>query len=675
MKTHASKFFGLLLGVIFISASALANMIYLKYADFDPLKSVPLVPPELKAHMNSPFDKWHFFVQFKDRKTDQDEYFIEALGLRIDGYIPDNTLMIEARWADIPLISANERVRWVGEIHPAYKLCPELGKRTYQTQVRKSEIARGQYRLTCMLFDNEDYADFVNFALSKGVEVLGIDPIGPRWAVEVRGPLNKAKELVFHDDVNFIEESSEAVLRNEVTRWVIQSNVDGQLPIWNKGLRGENMIVGLIDDALWKNHNVFRDLNNGNIPGPDHRKLVMYSSSIGQNSGHAHGTHTGGTIAGDQEPVTGSTFRNGHASKARIAFTYLGDISGTNLYSKFVAAHNAGARDHSNSWGNDGTTSYISWCVAIDQYSWDYEEGVVAFAVTNTSTLKAPENAKSCLAVGNTQQAPNQHNANTGGTGPTADGRRKPEIWAPGTGIMSASSSNQSGWTSMTGTSMACPAITGACALVRQYFAEGYQATGEPSNRKHVASGSLIRAMIMNSGVDMTGLSGYPGNKEGWGRLLLDRGLYFRGDPRGMIAADRRRTNGVAQDQEMVFKFNVVNPAHDLKITLTFNDYPGQVNSSNPVVNDIDLIVIAPNGDTYLGNQINTTAQESVTGGTPDTKNSTEMVILKTPPFGSYTVIVKGTKINQGGKQGFGLVVTGGVMRGSSSGPSAGSWL
>ena len=70
-------------------------------------------------------------------------------------------------------------------------------------------------------------------------------------------------------------------------------------------------------------------------------------------------------------------------------------------------------------------------------------------------------------------EQPNQNNPSTGGIGPTFDGRRKPEIWAPGTGIFSASSTNTSGYVSSTGTSMACPAITGYCALVRQYYMEG----------------------------------------------------------------------------------------------------------------------------------------------------------------------------------------------------------
>ena len=40
-----------------------------------------------------------------------------------------------------------------------------------------------------------------------------------------------------------------------------------------------------------------------------------------------------------------------------------------------------------------------------------------------------------------------------------------------------------------------------------------------------------MKATLLNGTVDMTGIAGYPGNTEGWGRgLLLDNALVFQGD-------------------------------------------------------------------------------------------------------------------------------------------------
>ncbi|WP_427007924.1 S8 family serine peptidase [Pseudarthrobacter sp. H2] len=50
--------------------------------------------------------------------------------------------------------------------------------------------------------------------------------------------------------------------------------------------------------------------------------------------------------------------------------------------------------------------------------------------------------------------------------GPTRDGRQKPEVSAPGHGVMAAASRSATGVTRMSGTSMASPAVTGCVALL-----------------------------------------------------------------------------------------------------------------------------------------------------------------------------------------------------------------
>ena len=52
--------------------------------------------------------------------------------------------------------------------------------------------------------------------------------------------------------------------------------------------------------------------------------------------------------------------------------------------------------------------------------------------------------------------------------GPTRDGRQKPEVSAPGDGIMAAASTTRTGTVRMSGTSMAAPHVTGLVALLMQ---------------------------------------------------------------------------------------------------------------------------------------------------------------------------------------------------------------
>ncbi|MBV6457299.1 MAG: hypothetical protein HONBIEJF_00407 [Fimbriimonadaceae bacterium] len=650
--------------LLFIAATTVVwagTTVDLRYQRFDPLKNLPRIAQLRTSQMENLSGPQTYLVQFDRSLNEADRAAVEAVGGELLTYIPEHTWIVRAGAADYKAIKNLEFVRWVGLYEAPYKVSNEIGVRRFKNLDRALEQASGRYELVISVLDGVSEVETASAAHAIGMEILEIDAEGRSILIRAKGNLNQVSQLAEHQDVLFIDEASEVNLRNDLTRWVIQSNVSGQQPIWDKGIHGEGQIGGLIDGRMYMNHDQFRDPVN-NTPGPNHRKVVAYLSSNGQGS-DSHGTHTAGTFAGDRIPINGQTFRNGMAYAAKLAFRNLSDINGSNLLTRLNELHANGARVHSNSWGDDGTTSYTSWCRAIDEYSWNNEEGCVAFAVTNLSTLKTPENAKSCLAVGASQQANSQQNHGSGGTGPTADGRRKPEIYSPGVNIWSALAGTTSSWTQMTGTSMACPSISGGSLLVRQYYMEGWLETGAKNPAKgFTPSGALIRSTIMNAGVDMTGISGYPSNREGWGRLLLDNALYFAGDAARLLAYDRRNGNGMTAGQEDTYYIAVRNPSVPLKIVMTFTDFPGAVNAGNPVVNDMNLTVVGPTGTTWLGNDFNTSTGESKTGGAVDAKNSTEVVLLKVPAKGLYRVKVKCQTLNNGTKQGYALTVSGGVL-------------
>jgi hypothetical protein len=640
------------------AASALADPIRLRVGDFDPAVGTLPLPQNLQARPTS--EPAYYIVQFKSAIQESDKAGLQQRGLEPLGYLPENVYILRLNGALKDALAQWNRVAWIGRFEPGYKLSPDLGRRSYTSEERRQMAARGILQFGVTLHDGAEPADAVQAAEIAGLEIIEVSKMGPRWGILVQGKLAAAEALAQSETVAFIEEAADARLRNDVTAWVAQTNQSGNTSIWGHGLHGEGMILGHMDSAPNLNHDMFRDPVN-NTPGPNHRKVVFSASgSVG-----SHGAHTAGTLCGDQQPITGSTFRNGHAYKARFAYSPIPSTVG--LYSSLNDHYNVGARAHTNSWGDDGTTAYTQWCQAIDQFSWDREDTTVVFASTNLSALKTPENSKSVLAVGNTSQQPNQNNASTGGIGPTFDGRRKPEIWAPGTGIQSASSTNTSGYSSSTGTSMACPAITGYCALVRQYYMEGrnYGASGSRANtpRPINPSGALVRATIMNGGVDMTGMTGYPGAREGWGRLILENVLWFKGDTRRLLSFDLRNALGLLTGETRDYPIRVASSSEQLKITMSFTDWPAALNASaaNIRVNDMDLEVTSPSGTLYRGNVINTAVGLSTPGGSPDTINSTEMVILNTPEVGVWTIRLRAIAVNMGGRQGAALVATGDV--------------
>ena len=457
-------------------------------------------------------------------------------------------------------------------------------------------------------------------------------------------------------DVAYLESQGDAALRNDTTAWVVQSNQEGSTPLHHAGLTGEGEVIGHIDGPPWIDSCYFSDPNAD--PGPQHRKIAGYRSASGYGK-DGHGTHTAGTAAG----YAAGQPDNGIAFGARLSFTNLYDITGwdnteSSLYDAFLAAHADGARVHTNSWGEDNYTSYTAFCYDIDRYSWDHPEDLVVFSATNYNDLRSPENSKNCLAVGGAFQAPQHDRICTGGRGPTKDGRIKPELFAPGCGINSASSTRPCGTTGMSGTSMSSPAVTGVAALVREYYRKGFypDGTAVPAHAFE-PSGALVKATLINAGQDMTGVPGYPNFQEGWGRLQADRALSFPESDHGLWVQDVPGAQGLSTGDTREYALTLQSGGVPLRVTLAWMDYPGLPAGGGAwLVNDLDLEVVDQNGTVYRGNNIVDGA--SAPDGAPDVLNNVEQVLLPSPAGNHYTVRVRGGNVPMPA-QGFALVATG----------------
>jgi hypothetical protein len=381
----------------------------------------------------------------------------------------------------------------------------------------------------------------------------------------------------------------------------------------------------------------------------------------------SHGTHTAGTLAADAWPITGSTANRGVAPLARISHQSFFDLQWIELNGQpsnvgefMAAAHADGARIHSNSWGDVGRTSYTSLCRDIDVFARNHENDLVVFAVSNTALLESPENAKNLLAVGATYRPADQDTISHGGRGPTDDGRRKPEVFAPGRSTISASTAT-CGTTAISGTSMACPAVAGGATLVREYLIRGYHPTGRPWDSHAITpTGALLKAIVINSAVDMTRVSNYPSDAEGWGRILLDDALYFPGDSRLLWLRDVTHANGLSSGETDTHVLRVVDSSEPLKITMTFTDEPASIAADPAPVNDLDLEVDGPDG-LFLGNEFDIVSGISRTGGSADPLNNVERVIVAAPTPGVWTVRVRGPDVPVG-PQGYAIAANGGFF-------------
>lgn len=578
-------------------------------------------------------------------------------GIVVGEYLPTNAFVVRVDKADLGAAEGIDFVRWHGAYETSWKIAPEIGEFERPGSLAKA----GEREVIVTLFKGEP--------LERLLGALGAFPEAAVFTASVSGGNVTADMVVSEanltrlaalDCVSFIEPALEATSRNDTSSWVVQSNVTGYEPLHEAGLRGEGQVLGHMDGRLNVNH---CSLSDTDPIGPLHRKILAFNATAG--TADTHGSHTAGTAVGDDPGSTGDL--DGIAPGARLAHHLTPAFTEMSFKDRLQLHHDQGARVHTNSWGNDGSTSYNAWARAVDVFSHDNEDSLVCFAVTNLATLKTPENAKNCLAVGACRDGASSQQFCSGGVGNTADGRRKPEVFAPGCSILSANTS-ACGVSSLTGTSMACPAVSGAGLLVRQYFTDGFYPGGQANPSDALTpTGALIKAVLINSAQNMTSYgAGYPNASEGWGRIQADEALWFDRDPvdtRRLIVKDVRNTAPEAMDtgETDTTLFRVLDGTEDLRVTMAFTDKEGDVNDATPVVNNLNLLVTSPSAVSYRGNVFNASGV-STTGGSNDAINNVEQVHVSSPEAGVWTVEVIANAVNSPmDDQGFALVITGAV--------------
>ncbi|MCH5251774.1 MAG: S8 family serine peptidase [Lachnospiraceae bacterium] len=140
------------------------------------------------------------------------------------------------------------------------------------------------------------------------------------------------------------------------------------------------------------------------------------------------------------------------------------------------------------------------------------ETGFLVPTVENTLTI--PSTASKPITVG-------AYDSNTGsfanfsGQGALNGIVRKPDIAAPGVNILSCAPGG--GYTAKSGTSMACPFVTGSAALLMQY--------GIVQGQDPFLFGEKIKAYLAKGAKPLTAYSEYPNENVGWGALCLRNSL------------------------------------------------------------------------------------------------------------------------------------------------------
>jgi Subtilase family/FlgD Ig-like domain len=638
---------------------------------FDPVREAE---PDLPANMTSqPLREGEvgsFLVQLTGPVRDGQREEIAATGATIIAYVPNYTFLVRMPEETRTAVRALPFVRWIGDYHPAYRVsaAPEMNDIT------------GQRTLACLLFPDADMEAARADIEAMGATILEATDSGRNKFLRFSIDMARVADIATRNDVAWVEPWFERVTHNSSAQWVMQTFVLDNRRVWDMGITGAGQVVHTSDSGIRSSHNQFRDgavaiTTFGDFP--THRKIIAYQRAASATSGITfgdaagasyHGTHTAGSLMGDDSPFA-ADLRDGNAKGAKIYFHDAGAAANTitapgDLNIMFIEAYvgNAGgaARISSNSWGADNGGAYDLQQMSADQFMWDHKDFLHFFSNGNSggaNTIGTPAGNKNGVGAGGTANGAAATSIYAGTSrGPTDDGRRKPTICAPAT-VSSALGSGDTGYQSLTGTSMSSPTMAGATALIRQYLTGGWYPTGVavPANGFN-PSAALLKAMAINStDFDMVGFT-EPDNNVGWGRLKADNILFFPGDTRRLALVDDN--DGLATGEFVEYEINVTDTSVPLKIALCWTDKEGNPLSAVQLVNNLDLTVTDPGSTVYLGNVF--AAEQSNTGGSADSRNVEECVRRTVPAAGSWKVRVTAANAPFS-PQPYALVISGGM--------------
>lgn len=640
---------------------------------FDTRYGEPLLPEHLRIQSYTEGSYGYYLVQFIGPIYTDWKERLGKLGVKIYAYWPYYSYLVGMTTDKLEVIKSLPFVRWVGVFQPAYKINIDLLNR------------KGIGRIDVQLYPDVDLIEFLEKMKNtntKNLNILGYQKSEVGQLVYLELELSEIHKVARIPEVLSISPWNPDIPFNENSQWVCQkgwASADTSRPIWRKGIRGQSMILGFSDTGIRTTHYAYRDPA---IPIPDsghyinHRKITAYllypNAAFGDVGTTYHGTHVGGTIAGDDSINGGLNRNDGIAYKARLFFVDIANASGslvtptdlTPLYNMFYNDPIIRPiRQHSASWGRTGT-GYIDRDAFSDAYHWLHKDFLDIFAAGNNGptyrTITHAAYAKNVVAVGALQNGTSSNQiASFSSRGPTVDGRIKPTVCAPGQNIRSADGAGDTLYKLLSGTSMATPACNASAGLIRQYLKQGWYPSGAPNQPDTFGyiSQALMRAMLIVSADPNVGNFVVPDSNIGFGRVDVESVLYFVGDARKLVLWDV--VNGLSTGQYQDFQIGVIDTTLALRAALVWTDTAAAVGSNPNLVNDLNLQMTNPYGTYYRGNQMS--GGQSVSNPANfDNRNVEEVCRINIPRSGIWTCRVSAQNIPYP-PQPFALVITGGV--------------
>jgi hypothetical protein len=657
---------------------------------FDPLESKVKIQYSLKLPDSN--ENRYFILQFKAPIKSEWMKILAEKGIRVIYYLPKYAYLVNGKKKEIDSLKDQKKlpIRWSGIYEPAYKISYILDKPESIVTLR-------------LKIDGALDGNFSNSIKGLGAEII-YTASGNRFSqmiVKVRKDL--IASLSYIPRVIFIDKFTKFVLEDEIQSQITAGGYDGKfIPfvgysswIGINGISGASIRVAVCDTGIDTGSdydNMHPDIR-GRVAG-----IVDYSGNNGVDN-DGHGTHCAGIVAGNG--TLGIVDDNGYLYGMGLApGCSLINMNALDYYAPEISelriAQDCASNNVeiiSNSWqdGYYAPTGYSDTASNWDHIVRNSDQNdqvdkplIVCFSAGNdgesgSQTITPPHEAKNILTIGASESyRPNKYgneadDINTvavfSSRGPCEDGRIKPDLVIPGSGIASLlSSKTYPGWCEgsigseyeyCSGTSMACPAAAGASALVMDWWRKNHKDAN--------ASPAMLKAVLINTAKDMvsTGESDpIPNFNEGWGRIYL--GDLFKSDFQ-YIALDQEKIFKSSGDEESIYVVQV-DPTKPIKITLVWTDCPGAPFANPALVNDLDLI-LENGGEVYYGNNFKNGF--SIPDGTRDSLNNIENVYLNSSSYSSkitvraFNIAGNGVPENDGIDQDYALFISNAMIQSS----------
>jgi putative transposon-encoded protein len=646
-----------------LEVETIKTKIHLPGVEFEPVEAPPA--ETVRPGVTPVKDRGYYIVQFAGPASDEWLDSIRDAGVEVVQYIPNQAFIVHGSRSAVQKVVGHSRVRWTGEFVAQHKVPADVA-------TRLAEGGQGVAVFEVAVFRR---ADIESVAAQLPGRVLAVSKLPNNFfnLIRVEMPVSEVGRVAALTDVFRIDPFIQPVKEDERAAQIVAGNYSGPTtidapgynPLAQFGADGTGVTVMVSDDGISIPGNGGLYITAANtVDGP------LRGATPGASGGHGHinaSIIAGSTPFGMLDPL-GYNYGMGIAPKANIInipFLKTGntttDAQAVDDALNTVGPNGARGTISNNSWGaGTNGNSYDSLAAQYDGFVQDgslapsIDPFLIVFSAGNCGTAPAgsacnsesgltrPKVSKNTIAVANSENirtaSPNTGANNleditsSSSIGLAADGRIKPDITAPGTGITGSRAGTSCNTVSScfdvnhswsTGTSHAAPQVAGAAALFTQYWRNGH-AGASPSP-------ALIKAAIINSAQEMNGTNSgaaVPNGREGWGRINM-KGMMNTGVPMMYI------------DQEVVFSSvgigqamigTVADPSKPVRVTLVWTDPPGAGNPA--LVNNLDLQVNV-NGNFYRGNVFS--GGVSTTGGTADSINNVENVFLPAGiPAGSF---------------------------------------